>query len=128
LFREDLFYRLNVLKLRIPPLRDRITDIPALTDYFSLKYCLELDRSYHRISPTTISGFCDYKWPGNLKELEKKVAQIIMSGREKQVLQSLIETKSRGDQKKRGAPKTLLTVMTGMLLLDHICKRPIHIH
>ena len=101
LFREDLFFRLNVLKTRIPPLRDRISDIPALTDFFSCKHCYEFDKSYYQISSATISGFCEYHWPGNLEELEKIVEQIILSGQEKHVVQNLFKTRARGSLQRK---------------------------
>jgi DNA-binding NtrC family response regulator len=91
LFREDLFYRLNVLNVKIPPLRDRISDIPELTDFFSCRLCYELDKSYYQISSRTIAEFCEYNWPGNIKQLEKTVEQIILSGQEEHVVKSLVE-------------------------------------
>ena len=96
LFREDLYYRLDVLKTRIPPLRDRISDIPALTDFFSCKHCHEFEKSYYQISSATMSGFCEYDWPGNLKELEKTVKQIILCGHEKHVVRNLLKTRAQG--------------------------------
>lgn len=95
LFREDLYYRLNVLKVRIPPLRDRLSDIPALTDFFSSKYCYEFEKSCYQISSTIISGLCEYLWPGNLKELEKVVKQIVLSGNEEYVVGCLVKAKAK---------------------------------
>ena len=91
LFREDLFYRLNVLNITVPPLRDRISDIPALAHFFSRKHCYEFDKSNYQISSSAISRFCKYNWPGNLKELEKIVERIILSGQEEHVVQNLVE-------------------------------------
>ena len=108
LFREDLFYRLNVLKTRIPPLRDRISDVPALTDFFSCKHCYEFDKSYYQISSATISGFCEYNWPGNLEELEKVVEQIILSGQEKHVVQNLFKTQAQGSLQRKGPPGNII--------------------
>jgi len=104
LFREDLFYRLNVLKTRVPPLRDRISDIPALTDFFSCKHCHEFEKSYYQISSATISEFCEYDWPGNLAELEKIVEQIILCGREKRVVRNLLKTQARGSRQRKDPP------------------------
>ncbi len=108
LFREDLYYRLNVLKTRIPPLRDRISDIPALTDFFSCKNCYEFDMSYHQISASTVSELCKYNWPGNIKELEKIVGQIIVSGQEEHAVQSLVETMAQGNQKPGVLPNNII--------------------
>jgi DNA-binding NtrC family response regulator len=97
LFRQDLFYRLNVLKVRIPPLRNRISDIPALTDFFFSKHCYQFGKSCKQLSPTTISGLCEYNWPGNLEELERLVEQIALSGQEKHVVQNLVENKEQSN-------------------------------
>jgi len=103
-----LFYRLNVLKTKIPPLRDRISDIPALADFFSCKHCYEFEKSYYQISSATISGFCEYDWPGNLEELEKIVEQIILSGQEKQVVQNLFKTRAQGSQQRKSPPDNII--------------------
>jgi two-component system response regulator AtoC len=114
LFREDLFYRLNVLKVRIPPLRDRISDIPALTDFFSCKHCYEYEKSYYQISSDTISGFCEYNWPGNLEELEKIVEQIILCGHEKHVLRKLLKTRAQGSLQRKDPPDDIIDNGTGL--------------
>jgi len=108
LFREDLYYRLNVLKTRIPPLRDRISDIPALTDFFSCKYCHEFEKGYYQISSATISGFCEYNWPGNLGELEKIVGQIILCGQEKPVVRNLIKTRAQGSLQRKNPSDNII--------------------
>src|SRR5579862_5916557 len=79
-FREDLYYRLNVINLALPPLRDRKEDIPALVDHFFTKYCREnekfLDpdgRSLLRFEPDAMQLLLDYNWPGNVRELENAV-------------------------------------------------------
>jgi DNA-binding NtrC family response regulator len=92
-FREDLYYRLNVLRLRIPPLRDRITDIAPLTDFFCCKHCHEFKKGNYPISVGTLSRFCDYHWPGNVKELETVVKQIVLSGNEKVLVGRLAQAK-----------------------------------
>jgi DNA-binding NtrC family response regulator len=99
-FREDLFYRLNVLKVRIPPLRDRISDIPALTDFFTCKHCHEFNKNYYKITSSTISGFCDYHWTGNVKELETVVKQIVLSGNEEIVFERLVQAKDEKHSRK----------------------------
>lgn len=85
-FRSDLFYRLNVLNLSIPPLRKRAADIPSLTDCFAEKYCREYNLSYFQISAGTKSNFCAYRWPGNVKQLEEAVKQIVLCGSEESVV------------------------------------------
>ena len=100
LFRPDLFHRLNVLKVRIPPLRDRITDIPPLTDFFCSKHCYEFSKSTYPISPGTISRLCDYNWPGNVKELETVIKQVVLSGNEEVVVGRLVKARAKNHRQK----------------------------
>ncbi len=69
-FREDLYYRLNVVAIDIPPLRERKEDIPALADLFLKKFARESGNSVERISPQALRLLMDYHWPGNVRELE----------------------------------------------------------
>jgi len=108
LFREDLFHRLNVLKVRIPPLRDRISDIPALTDFFSCKHCYEYEKSYYQISSATMSEFYEYNWPGNLEELEKIVEKIILCGQEKLLVRNLLKKRAQGSPQRKNPPDNII--------------------
>ena len=72
-FREDLFYRLNVISLQLPPLRERKTDIPLLAGHFLRKYCEENAKPLRTFSPATMRILMDYDWPGNVRELENVV-------------------------------------------------------
>lgn len=76
-FREDLFYRLNVISLEMPPLRDRKEDIPLLINHFFKKTCEKLGRRMKRIIPETMDVFEFYHWPGNVRELENVVERIV---------------------------------------------------
>ena len=69
-FRKDLFYRLNTLQVAIPPLRCRKDDISLLTDFFTYKFCKDFDKSYFELSAAIKDRFQDYRWPGNIHELE----------------------------------------------------------
>ena len=84
-FREDLYYRLNVINLALPPLRDRKEDIPALVEHFFTKYCREnekfLDehgRSRLRFEPDAMQILMDHAWPGNVRELENVVERAVV--------------------------------------------------
>jgi len=88
-FRKDLFYRLNVLSVAIPPLRDRREDIPLLADYFADKFCLEFRRSFFDIPSKIKRLFGGYHWPGNVAELENVVRDMVASGEEAKVTQRL---------------------------------------
>ena len=73
LFREDLFYRLNVVTVHLPPLRDRMEDIPALTHYFINKIRVESAQNIETISPAAMKYLLGYSWPGNIRELENVI-------------------------------------------------------
>ncbi len=77
-FREDLYYRLNVLQLRIPPLRERKDDVPLLVDHFIAKYGLRLGRGSMSISRDALRMLIDYHWPGNVRELENTIERAMV--------------------------------------------------
>ena len=68
-FREDLYYRLNLVELRMPPLRDRTSDIPLFIEYFSQKFARRYNQPVWRPSDEALRSFCDYRWPGNIRQL-----------------------------------------------------------
>jgi len=77
-FREDLFYRLNVIPIRIPPLRERKGDIPLLVEHFLKKFSSENGRSVPQVSPEAIRVLSDYAWPGNVRELENAIERLVI--------------------------------------------------
>ncbi len=84
-FREDLYYRLNVIQIDLPPLRERREDIPALVEHFFTKYCRENDKfldpdgsSRLRFAPEAMRMLMDYHWPGNVRELENVVERAVV--------------------------------------------------
>ena len=83
-FREDLFYRLNVISLHLPPLRERREDIHLLVDHFAKKYCTENSKPLRRFTPEALQLLVEYSWPGNVRELENAVerAVVLSSGEE----------------------------------------------
>lgn len=84
-FRKALFYRLNVIRIDIPPLRSRLIDIPALTDFFTDKFCIESGRSYFQLSEQMKNLFACYHWPGNIQELEEIIKRIVLESAENRV-------------------------------------------
>jgi DNA-binding NtrC family response regulator len=78
LFREDLFYRLNVFPITIPPLRERKDDIPLLTEYFINKYCGELKSGLKGISKNALNLLMSYPWKGNVRELENCIERAVI--------------------------------------------------
>lgn len=77
-FREDLYYRLNVFPIRIPPLRERKSDIVLLADHFTEKYALRNDKPIKRISSPALDLFTSYHWPGNVRELENCIERAVI--------------------------------------------------
>jgi two-component system response regulator GlrR len=77
-FRDDLYYRLNVVMLTIPPLRERIEDIPVLVEHFLRKYSIEYGRPVERVSNDAMRMLLHYQWPGNVRELENRVQNMIL--------------------------------------------------
>jgi PAS domain S-box-containing protein len=78
-FREDLFYRLNVFPLRLPPLRERKQDIPALATAFARRFAQQIGRSIHPLSPENLSRLRAYSWPGNVRELQNVVERAVIT-------------------------------------------------
>jgi DNA-binding NtrC family response regulator len=79
-FREDLFYRLNVIQVSLPPLRDRREDIPALAEHFLARAAAKLGRT-RRLSPTALERLLRYPWPGNVRELENAIERAAILAR-----------------------------------------------
>jgi formate hydrogenlyase transcriptional activator len=81
-FRSDLFFRLNVFPLTVPPLRDRVADIPMLVEYFVARHGARLRRRFRSVDPQTIARLQAYAWPGNIRELENVIerAAILADG------------------------------------------------
>jgi transcriptional regulator with PAS, ATPase and Fis domain len=81
-FREDLFFRISVLRLGIEPLRERKEDIPVLCDHFSAKHALRLGKEAPELSGAVVSLFSDYDWPGNVRELENEIHRMVALSRD----------------------------------------------
>lgn len=77
-FREDFFYRINIVSIEIPPLRKRKEDIPILVEHFFEKYSHEYNRPVPAITPGAMKALVAFPWPGNIRELENKIQQIIV--------------------------------------------------
>ncbi|MCK5057103.1 MAG: sigma-54-dependent Fis family transcriptional regulator [Candidatus Aminicenantes bacterium] len=81
MFREDLFYRLNIVSVHIPPLRERKDDIPLLVEHFSEKYSREYNKPLKKFSDRAVEALVSFHWPGNIRELENKIQQAIVLSR-----------------------------------------------
>lgn len=85
-FRQDLFYRLNVIAITMPPLRDRREDIPLLAMHFAAKYASKTGRRVSGIPPETRAALNRYDWPGNVRELENAIERAVVLGTEDRIL------------------------------------------
>jgi two-component system response regulator AtoC len=90
-FREDLYYRLNVVTILVPPLRDRRDAIPLLVDFFLKKNNEQYRKSLKSLSAETMDVFMQYHWPGNVRELENMVRRMVVLGNELAVLEEISE-------------------------------------
>src|ERR1700738_4466002 len=77
-FRSDLYYRLNVFPIPLPPLRARREDIPALVEHFVEIYSRRMDRQIEHIPPETMAALCSYQWPGNIRELQNFIERSVI--------------------------------------------------
>jgi two-component system response regulator HupR/HoxA len=95
-FREDLYYRINVINLVVPPLRDRKEDIPLLVDHFLARGCKEKGVPIKSVAKRALEKIFDYPWPGNIRELENEVERIIvLSGDEPRIAAELLSQRIR---------------------------------
>jgi len=109
-FRRDLYYRINVVSVLLPPLRERKEDIPLLVDYFLGRYAEMYNREKARVSPRLMELFMEYPWPGNIRELENNIKRFVILGAESQLISEL--------QRKREA-ELLQSASRGLVSAGH---------
>jgi two-component system response regulator AtoC len=97
-FREDLYFRLNVVSIHLPPLRERKEEIYFLIEYFLDKFNRQYNKKYQKISPETIQQFMEYEWPGNIREIENAIKRIVVLEKEDIVLSALAITGTEEQQ------------------------------
>ena len=88
-FREDLYYRLNVVMIQLPPLRDRIDSVPLLIDHFLGMYRKQYGKDLDHLSPSVVQAMHRYHWPGNVRELENMVKRVVVLGNEQVILDEI---------------------------------------
>jgi DNA-binding NtrC family response regulator len=122
-FRDDLFYRLNVITIDLPPLRQRREDIPLLVDFFLSKYSEENERPRRRMTPEGLRPLLSYSWPGNVRELENVVERAVVLSTGVEVGPELLPDQIVG----RGTPVPLLEHRGDASLFDIVedCERHI---
>jgi DNA-binding NtrC family response regulator len=122
-FREDLFYRLNVISVDLPPLRQRREDIPLLVDFFLTRYSEENERHPRRITPEALRPLLAYSWPGNVRELENVIERAVVLSTSVEIGPELLPDQIAG----RGSPFPLLEHRMDASLFDIMedCERHI---
>ncbi len=105
-FRNDLYYRLHVFPIRIPPLRERKEDIPQLVSYFVQKFAKQMQKKIETISPAVMKGLTAWEWPGNIRELENFIERAVILTRGKSLEAPLGRTSQIADRRacNDGAP------------------------
>jgi DNA-binding NtrC family response regulator/tetratricopeptide (TPR) repeat protein len=107
-FREDLLFRINVIQIKVPPLRDRREEIPLLIDLFSRRFARELGRPQPKFSPETIEHLIVYDWPGNVRQLNNEVRRLLAMNEDGDISPDDISADIR-----KGLPSDVAMVKTG---------------
>ncbi len=97
-FREDLYYRIAVFEIHLPPLRERLSDIPLLADFFVKKFNKELKKNYIGLSPAALQQFMAYNWPGNIRELRNVIERAMILGKGQYVEVGDLPTAMHGEK------------------------------
>ena len=103
-FREDLYYRLKVIEINVPPLRDRQEEIPQLLEFFTAKYAKRYNRKEPALAPTLVDALQNYSWPGNVRELENVVKRFVILQDEGLLLRELQSSSHRAQASATTAP------------------------
>ena len=119
-FRKDLFYRLNVIHMVIPPLRDRVEDIPLLALHFLDKFCLENDRPPMGFRPEVMEALKSYYWPGNIRELQNVVERAVAL-----CASNMVEFEDLPDEIRRHSPEDDKIVLPVGSSMDEIERQAI---
>jgi transcriptional regulator with PAS, ATPase and Fis domain len=112
-FREDLFYRINVMTITLPPLRDRREQILPFSEFFFDLYKKKYGKESFFLSSKAINTFEEYHWPGNIRELENTIKRIVLFGDEEMALQEMVNKKSGDEMKSDGTANFSLSSPVG---------------
>jgi two-component system response regulator PilR (NtrC family) len=103
-FREDLFYRINVIPVRLPPLRERVEDVPLLAEHFVAKFAGQMNKPVRGISGAAMACLRAHGWPGNVRELENAIERAVALERTPSILPESLPEAVRGVERRRAAP------------------------
>ena len=84
-FRQDLFYRINVINIELPPLRERISDIPLLAEHFLKQVCEDAGKTVRGFTDEAMAALQRYRWPGNVRELQNVIERAVLLGKSEQI-------------------------------------------
>src|SRR6185436_9771205 len=107
-FREDLYYRLNVVAVTLPSLRQRKSDIPALVSHFIEKYASSYGKTVKGLAPGTLNALLSHSWPGNVRELENAVERAVVLSKATELTADDLPPSIRGPRPRDGAQGSLI--------------------
>ncbi|MDA8388012.1 MAG: sigma-54 dependent transcriptional regulator [Nitrospiraceae bacterium] len=119
-FREDLYYRLRIVTIGLPPLRQRKEDIPSLTGYFLEKYNKEFGRRIKKVNESVLGAFMDYHWPGNVRQLEAVIERAVLICDTDTIMPGDIKGELGGEKAKTGVD---IEIPEGGLVFDELEKQ-----
>jgi transcriptional regulator with GAF, ATPase, and Fis domain len=108
-FREDLYYRLNVIPINLPPLRERLNDIPVLGRHFLLRFAMEQGKYIEEFSTEAMRTLLDYSWPGNVRELENSIEHAIVLAKGGQIMVSDLPAALYAEKRKKALGQPTIT-------------------
>ena len=115
-FRSDLYYRLNVFPVALPPLRDRRDDIPRLVRHFANKFASRMEKQIERVSKKTMDALCSHTWPGNIRELQNLMERAVLLSPGRSLLVPLTDVESSFDPGSAGDRSALEDVERELIL------------
>jgi two-component system response regulator HupR/HoxA len=105
-FRQDLFFRINVFSVTVPPLRERRDDIPPLAEFFLRHFSRKLNREEGRLSDAALRKLCDYSWPGNVRELQNEIERLVLLKENSEIIEpDLLSDNIRNCGPRSGSPR-----------------------
>ncbi len=117
-FRQDLFYRINVIHLELPALRERVSDIPLLVEHFLQKSIQETGKEIEGFTPEAMQSMVNYAWPGNIRELENVVQRAVLLSKKSVLEMSLLPPAILGATATSSSAPNSFSIMRGQTLSD----------